>query len=120
VGENNTVFTCDIFQEDSSGTLVQITTVWTLQNYQSKSSVLVVKSEFVGIFSIGGTARLQEFLGATVYRNRITVVNFVEDLDGATLMCGSAEQGLAYFNLRVYSKYMTIVTGTDLYTEVLL
>lgn len=101
---NAAVFECNIFQENSNGELLQTTTTWTLQNFRSISeSVLVIQSAFVDIFTISGTPRPPGSFSAT-YRNRITVLNFVEDLDGAVLMCGTEKQGHGHFNLRVYSK----------------
>ncbi len=107
VGEvNAATFECDIFHEQSSGELLQVTTTWTLQNFRSSGnqSILVLKSAFEEVFSIGGTARPPGSFSAT-FRNRLTVLSFEEDLDKAVLMCGSEAQGFGYFNLRVYSKF---------------
>lgn len=105
---NSTVFECDMFHQDSNGVLSQISTRWMLQNFLSTSGsqgILVIQSAFVGVFLIGGTRRPPglDLLGKT-YRNRIEVLNFTEDLDGAMLVCGSEDESSGYFNLRAYSK----------------
>lgn len=106
---NSTVFECDTFHQYRNGELSQISTTWMLQNFRSTSGnegILVTQLAFVGVFLIGGSPRPPggfAILGET-YRNRIKVLNFTEDFDGAVLVCGSEDEGSGYFNLRVYSK----------------
>ena len=103
---NTSVIECEIFEEDSSGGRMQLLTVWTLRNFRSSrnQSTLVVQSEFEGVLSIEGAVRppeLQQF--SKTYRNRILVLNFLEDFDGAELMCGyQATFEVAVFELRIY------------------
>ena len=103
IGAQNAVFVCKLRMVGVGG-VVQVTTTWTLQNFRSRGdTVLVTKTNFAGIFSIGGSRTPPGSLGPT-YRDRITVVNFSEDLDNTVLMCGTGKQALGFFNLRVYSK----------------
>lgn len=95
------VFECDIYQENSEGELFQITTIWTIHPRGSTVNILVIQS---AAFSIGGTATTSGSFSAT-YRNMLTVLEFTDNLDGAVLMCGTAEQGEGFFNIRVYSKF---------------
>lgn len=116
---NATVFECDSFHQDINGEFSQISTTWMLQKFWSTSGsegILVIQSAFMGVFLIGGTPRPPgfDFLGKT-YRNRIKVLNFTEDLDGAVLACGSEEQGSGYFNLRVYSKLFVSQVSIKVY-----
>ena len=106
---NSTVFECNIFQNQSTNELIQIPTIWTLQNYNSNGNAktLVFKSAFEGIFLIGGTPHTSGPASAT-FRNRLVMLNFTEKFDKSILQCSSAmiegtrEPG--YFELRVYSK----------------
>ena len=102
---NATVIECNVFQEisDDDGELLQISTTWSLLNFRSISEIIVNNIGFAGLFLIGGTPSPSGFLGST-FRNRITVLNFTEDLDESVLLCGTAKEGLGYFNFRVYSK----------------
>ena len=99
---NAAVFECAVYKESSEGGLFQITTTWTIQPSGSSDRNLIIQSD--ARFSIGGTATPSGSFSAT-YRNRLTVVEFTEDLDGAILMCGTAEREEGFFNIRVYSKF---------------
>lgn len=108
---NTSTFECDIFQEDSNGNLIQITTTWTLQHFRSSGDdiILIVQSEFEGVFLIGGTPRPPGSFSPT-YRNKITILNFTEEFDGTVLFCGTGlgEERRGHFNLRVYSKILLL------------
>ena len=105
---NSSIFECDVY-DDFQGEPVQIGTTWTLQPSSSNSDILILQSTFEGILHLGGTARpLGSPLGGT-FMNRLTVVNFTEDLDGAVLSCGAGDQILGHFNLRVYREFIEFI-----------
>ena len=97
------VFECNI-RGEQDGQIV--TTSWTLQNYRGVSGErFVVQSDFLDVFSISGDIRP----AGSTYRNRLTVLNFTEELDGTVLRCKYSRKVLAIneglFYLRVYSKF---------------
>lgn len=106
IGAVNAVsFECDIFHQISSGELLQILTTWRLQNFRrsGNNSIVVLQANFEQEFLISGTAIPSSPFNST-YRNRLTVLRFTEDLDRAVLICGTGNQKMGYFFLRVYSK----------------
>lgn len=103
---NAAVFECDIFHEDGSGESLQITTIWMLQNFQSRNqTTLVIQSD---LFMVSGDPQPPGSFSET-YRNRVVVRNFTEGFDGAVLICGTENQDNGYFNLRVYSKLVIAI-----------
>ena len=104
---NSARFECDVFAEHPSGETVQIGTTWSLQAFGSDREVLVFRAMFKGVFQIEGTARPTDSpLANYTFMNRLTVVNFTEQLDKMVLNClGPNSTKVGSFILRAYSKF---------------
>ncbi len=103
--ENSSTFQCDVFS-NSSGRLLQITTAWGLRNFRSSGNNIFLADplESEGVLLIDGDLQPPGSFSST-FRNRLLILNFIEDFDGVELVCGSgANIGIVGFDLRVYSK----------------
>ena len=100
--KNASTLTCNVL--NSNG--VQTTTNWFLQNFRSQSGLQAIASgEFTDLFFIGGDVRPDD--PTRTYRNELTFLNFISDLDHVTMFCGTGVDRQAFFLLRVvYRKFV--------------
>ena len=65
--------------------------------------MVILQRFFEGVFRIWGTPSPDHPYSDT-FRNNLTVVSFVKELDGAVLRCGAEGARMGFFRLRVYSE----------------
>ena len=101
---NATTLACNVTLSDGT---TQTSTEWFVQNFRMTTGLQIINNDFeTAIFSVGGDPRPND--PTRTLRNRLTVLNFVAELDRVTVFCGTGgssenrEQGIFYF--RVYSK----------------
>ena len=96
--KNVTTITCNV--TNSQG--IQITTQWTLANFRGSAALQTINNAAPELFEITGDPIA--ILGTMfTYRNRLTVLNLVRDLDHVTVFCGTgAMPQQADFVLRIY------------------
>ena len=113
-GSNNSfTFNCDQFRQDTSGNVVQSTTVWTLENFEGFSGRTFITDILHPEFVINGTER-DQLLPFPTFRNTLTIVNHTQRLHNVTLFCGQADELRdGTWNLRVYSKLFALLTHHD-------
>lgn len=97
-------FNCDQFCEDSSGNIVQATTIWSLDSFRDSPDLVFIDSTLHPEFFINGTEK-EQVLPFPTYRNMITIVNLTQRLHNVTLFCGQGRRSRdGSWDLRVYSE----------------
>lgn len=106
-------FNCDQFRQDTqSGNVIQVTTVWTLENFEDFLGPIFITDILHPEFVINGTER-DQLLPFPTFRNTLTIVNHTQRLHNVRLHCGQASQDNSNlqdgsWELRIYSKLFSI------------
>lgn len=96
---NATTLFCNVSGGDG---MTQIGTTWSIQNYRGSSGVMDITSS-PDPFIVSGPPNPSAPQISLL--NELTVSNWIADLDGATIFCGTGQdQDEASFFLRVYRK----------------
>ena len=94
---NATTLFCNV---SSDG--IQVTTTWSIQNYRGSTGLVDITSS-PEPFSVDGDPN--PLAPQASLLNELTVSNWIANLDGATIFCGTGQdQREASFLLRVYRK----------------
>ena len=94
--ENATTITCNV--TNSQG--IQISAQWSLGNFRGSEGLQTIINAAPELFKIDGDL----IPGTTfTFENKLTVLNFVSDLDRVIVYCGTgARPQEASFTLRIY------------------
>ena len=107
VGHPNTTFFCKLVVEGS-----QSTTQWNILNFRgvkgSQSILTVLPSTILSGTSSGGAGF------SPTFRDMLTFPEYIQDLHGTTLTCGTPTLGLAYvmYFLYIYRKLSLCIVYT--------
>lgn len=119
----NVTLECSIFDENTG---MQLSTFWSIQRTDSAEPPIEAR-QFLTFFTeviYEGDFRLREeyepFIMPPTYQNHIIIRNYVQILNGHTLLCGAGlNLTLAGFPLRVYSKNYTHIISHHFFIRLL-
>ena len=103
IGDANTTFNCSVFAQAGR----QVTTLWNIENIRGVADLR-------DLLTVLGDDNIVKFDGISsngtgffpTFRNELTFTEFIEDFDGATLICGTGENLRAgRWSLRVYRMF---------------
>ena len=99
--QNVSTLTCNVLNSGGARTI----TAWFLQDFRSNPGLTAIAAgEFIELFLLSGDVVPADL--TRTYRNELTFLNFISELDGVTVFCGMAiNRQQANFSLRVYSKF---------------
>ena len=97
---NASTLTCNVTNEQG----LQISTVWTLQNFGGHGfDQFLTATSAPEFFLVSGDPTI---FPSITYQNRLVVLSLTTELDAVMIYCGAGEQlQQANFTLRVYRKY---------------
>ena len=98
---NAATLKCNVTLSDR---LTQTFTEWFVRNLRGNDALQSINEN--DVFSIGGDPLPTD--ATRTFRNRLTLLNFMAELDRVTIFCGTGVIGnreQANFYLRVYSKF---------------